>query len=209
MVLFEILGPIVDLITSQISQLGYAGIFVLMVLESALIPIPSEIIMPFSGFLVSENKLDFTATVLAGSIGNLVGSVATYYLGRKIRRDIFLKYGKFFFFRKDHLEFTERMFQKHGSKIAFIGRLLPGIRTYVSLPAGIGNTPFKKFMLYTFAGSIIWNVLLVYAGIQLGENWKNIDRYSPILDVIAVAVVVGLVIWFVRGSKRFKDEKNR
>ena len=207
MVLFEILGPIVDLITSQISQLGYAGIFVLMVLESALIPIPSEIIMPFSGFLVSENKLDFTATVLAGSIGNLVGSVATYYLGRKIRRDLFLKYGKFFFFRKEHLEFTERMFQKHGSKIAFIGRLLPGIRTYVSLPAGIGNTPIKKFMLYTFVGSVIWNVLLVYAGIQLGVNWKNIDRYSPILDVIAVAVVVGLVIWFVRGSKRFKDEK--
>lgn len=207
MVLFEILGPVVDLITSQISQLGYVGIFVLMVLESALIPIPSEIIMPFSGFLVSENKLDFVGTVLAGSIGNLVGSVATYFLGRKIRRDIFLKYGKFLFFRRNHLEFAERMFQKHGSKLAFIGRLLPAIRTYVSLPAGIGNTPFKRFVLYTFAGSLIWNILLVYAGIQLGENWKNIDRYSPVLDVIAAAVAVGLIIWFVRGSNRFKNHK--
>jgi len=207
LVLFEILGPVVDLITSQISQLGYVGIFVLMLLESALIPIPSEIIMPFSGFLVSENKLDFVGTVLAGSIGNLVGSVATYFLGRKIRRDIFLKYGKFLFFRRNHLEFAERMFQKHGSKLAFIGRLLPAIRTYVSLPAGIGNTPFKRFVLYTFAGSLIWNILLVYAGIQLGENWKNIDRYSPVLDVIAAAVAVGLIIWFVRGSKRFKNDK--
>jgi len=207
LVLFEILGPVVDLITSQISQLGYVGIFVLMVLESALIPIPSEIIMPFSGFLVSENKLDFVGTVLAGSIGNLVGSVATYFLGRKIRRDIFLKYGKFLFFRRNHLEFAERMFQKHGSKLAFIGRLLPAIRTYVSLPAGIGNTPFKRFVLYTFAGSLIWNILLVYAGIQLGENWKNIDRYSPVLDVIAAAVAVGLIIWFVRGSNRFKNHK--
>ena len=207
MVLLEILGPLVDFITSQISQLGYIGIFALMVLESALIPIPSEIIMPFSGFLVSEKKLDFAGTVLAGSIGNLVGSVATYYLGRKIRRDIFLKYGKFLFFRKNHLEFAERMFQNHGSKIAFIGRLLPAIRTYVSLPAGIGNTPFKKFVLYTFAGSLIWNVILVYVGIQLGENWKNIDRYSPVLDVIAAVVGVGLVIWFVRGSKRFNNDR--
>ena len=207
MVLFEILGPIVDFITSQIAQFGYVGIFVLMVLESALIPIPSEIIMPFSGFLVSENKLDYTGAVLAGSIGNLVGSVATYYLGRKIRRDIFLKYGKFLFFRKNHLEFAERMFQKHGSKISFIGRLLPAIRTYVSLPAGIGNTPFKKFMIYTFAGSLIWNALLVYVGVLLGENWKNIDSYSPILDVIAVAVGAGLIIWFVRGSRRFKNDK--
>jgi membrane protein DedA with SNARE-associated domain len=205
LVLIEILGPLVDFITSQISELGYIGIFALMVLESALVPIPSEIIMPFSGFLVSEKKLDFAGTVLAGSIGNLVGSVATYYLGRKIRRDIFLKYGKFLFFRENHLEFAERMFQKHGSKIAFIGRLLPAIRTYVSLPAGIGNTPFKKFVLYTFAGSLIWNVILVYVGIQLGENWKNIDRYSPVLDVIAAVVGVGLIIWFVRGSKRFKN----
>jgi len=100
------------------------------------------------------------------------------------------------------------MFQKHGSKISFFGRLLPAIRTYVSLPAGIGKSPFKKFMLYTFAGSLIWNVLLVYAGVLLGENWKNIDKYSPILDVIAVAVGVGLVIWFIRGSRRYKNENN-
>ena len=204
MVLFEILAPIVDFITSQISQLGYAGIFVLMVLESALIPIPSEIIMPFSGFLVSENKLDFTATVLAGSVGNLVGSIATYYLGQKIRREVILKYGRFFFIRENHLVFAEQIFQRHGSKLTFVARLLPAVRTYISLPAGIGKTPIKKFVLYTFAGSVIWNALLLYAGMQLGKSWKNIETYSPILDGIAAVVLIGFIIWFIRNSKRYR-----
>jgi len=204
LVLFEILAPIVEFITSQISNLGYAGIFVLMVLESALIPIPSEVIMPFSGFLVSENKLNFTATVLAGSIGNLVGSVATYYLGQRIRRDVILKYGRFLFIRQDHLEFAERIFQKHGSKITFIARLLPAVRTYISLPAGMGKTPINKFVLYTFAGSVIWNTMLTYAGLQLGESWKNIETYSPVLDGIAAAAVIGFIIWFILGSRRLR-----
>jgi membrane protein DedA with SNARE-associated domain len=210
LVLLEILAPIVDFITSQISHLGYAGILVLMMLESALIPIPSEIIMPFSGFLVSEKKLDFTITVLAGSVGNLVGSVATYYLGQKITRDIILKYGRFLFIREAHLQFAERIFQKHGSKITFAGRLLPAVRTYVSLPAGIGKTPIKIFVLYTFAGSVIWNVLLVYAGMELGESWKNIEAYSPILDGIAAAAVIGFIVWFIRGSSnRFRNKAHQ
>src|SRR5919108_908301 len=124
MAIIEILSPIVQFITSIISGLGYGGIFVLMVLESALIPIPSEIIMPFSGYLVQQDKLDFTSTVLAGSIGNLIGSIATFYLGKKIRREVILKYGKFVFIKEKHLAFAERLFQKHGSKISFIGRLL-------------------------------------------------------------------------------------
>src|ERR671932_606227 len=137
LVLIEIIIPLVNFITSLISSIGYLGIFVLMVLESALIPIPSEIIMPFSGYLIVQNKLDFTSTVLAGSIGNLVGSIATFYLGKKIRREIILKYGKFIFIRENHLAFAEQLFQKHGSKIAFVGRLLPAVRTYVSLPIGV------------------------------------------------------------------------
>ncbi|MDQ3835502.1 MAG: DedA family protein [Thermoproteota archaeon] len=155
MVLLEVLAPVVNFITSQISNLGYAGVSVLMVLESARIPMPSEIIMPFSGFLVSEKELDFTFTVLAGSIGNLVGSTATYYLGQKVIRDVLLKYGRFLLIREDHLEYTERIFQKHGSKTSIVGRLFSAVRTYVSLPAGIGNIPIKKFLVYTFAGSVV------------------------------------------------------
>jgi membrane protein DedA with SNARE-associated domain len=209
LVLFEILAPIVDFITSQISHLGYAGIFILMTLESALIPIPSEIIMPFSGFLVSEKKLDFTITVLAGSVGNLVGSLATYYLGQKIRRDVILRYGKFLLIREHHLEFAERVFKKHGSKITFAARLLPAVRTYISLPAGIGSTPIKTFIVYSFAGSLIWNLLLVYFGIRLGENWKNIEVYSPILDGIAVVAVTSFIIWFIWTSNRFKKKAHK
>ena len=209
MVLFEILAPIVDFVTSQISHLGYVGILVLMTLESALIPIPSEIIMPFSGFLVSEKKLDFTITILAGSVGNLVGSIATYYLGQKIRRELILKYGRFLFIREGHLEFAERVFQKHGSKITFAARLLPAVRTYVSLPAGIGRTPIKTFVVYSFAGSLVWNALLVYVGMKLGESWKNIQMYSPILDGIAAAAVIVFIIWFIWGSKRFRNKARK
>jgi membrane protein DedA with SNARE-associated domain len=209
LVLFEILTPIVDFITSQISNLGYAGIFILMILESALIPIPSEIIMPFSGFLVSEDKLDFTTIVLTGSIGNLAGSIITYYLGHRIRRATLLKYGRFLLVRESHLEFAERIFQTQGSKITFVGRLLPAVRTYISFAAGINKIPFQKFVLYTFAGSIIWNTLLTYAGLQLGENWKNIEAYSPILDGIAAAVVIGFTIWFIRSSRKFRKHNNK
>src|SRR5438105_6941020 len=155
MALLELLQPLVSFITSTISSLGYPGIFALMVLESALIPIPSEIIMPFSGYLVSTSKFGAIEVILAGSIGNLVGSVLTYYLGLKAGRALIIKYGRYFLFRESHLKTVEGWFQKYGDRTAFIGRLLPGIRTYVSLPAGIGEMRLGRFIIYTFAGSLI------------------------------------------------------
>src|SRR5262249_19524239 len=132
MVIIEILSPIVQFITSTISALGYGGIFVLMILESALIPIPSEIIMPFSGFLVSAEKMGAVAVILAGSFGNLVGSIATYFLGIKLGRAFLIKYGKYILFRPHHLISTEQLFHKYGERIVFVGRLLPVVRTYIS-----------------------------------------------------------------------------
>jgi membrane protein DedA with SNARE-associated domain len=196
-VVIEILKPIVEFITYLISTLGYPGIFILMVFESALIPIPSEIIMPFSGFLVSASKLGLVGVVLAGSFGNLVGSIITYYIGIKLGRAFLIKYGKYIFFKVHHLEWIEQLFEKYGDKITFIGRLLPAVRTYVSLPAGIGKTRLFKFLVYTFAGSIIWNSLLTYIGIQFGRNWRNIDKYSIYLDILALVVVGGFIIWLV------------
>ncbi|MFL6472148.1 MAG: DedA family protein [Nitrososphaeraceae archaeon] len=187
---------------SFIAQLGYTGIFFLMILESALIPIPSEIIMPFSGFLSSTGRLDPLLVTLSGSLGNLVGSVLTYYLGIKAGRKFILKYGRYIFFKKEHLESTENLFERYGDRISFAGRLLPGIRTYVSLPAGIGKTNFTKFVAYTFAGSLIWNSMLTYVGMNLGSNWKNIDKYSAYLDVAALLAVAVFVIWFVYKTKR-------
>jgi membrane protein DedA with SNARE-associated domain len=173
-----------------------------MILESALIPIPSEIIMPFSGFLSSTGRLDPLSVTLSGSLGNLVGSTLTYYLGIKVGRKFILKYGKYILFKKEHLETTENLFRRYGDKISFAGRLLPGIRTYVSLPAGIGKTDFKKFIIYTFAGSLIWNSMLMYVGMSLGRNWKNIDKYSVYLDLAALLSVAVFIVWFVYKTKR-------
>jgi membrane protein DedA with SNARE-associated domain len=202
MAIIEILRPIVESITSIISTMSYPGIFFLMILESALIPIPSEIIMPFSGFLASTGKLSSVGVVLSGTFGNLVGSILTYYLGINVGRAFLIKYGRYVFFKKEHLELTENLFKRYGDKVSFVGRLLPGIRTYVSLPAGIGKTKFTRFVIYTFLGSIIWNSMLTYVGMKLGSNWKNIDKYSIYLDLAAVIAIAVFLIWFVYNSRR-------
>jgi membrane protein DedA with SNARE-associated domain len=208
MAVIEILRPLVEFITSVISSLGYGGIFFLMILESALIPIPSEIIMPFSGFLASTGKLGSVGVILAGSLGNLVGSVITYYLGIRLGRAFLIKYGKYILFRVHHLVWTEQLFQKYGDKISFVGRLLPGVRTYISLPAGIGKSNFIKFVVYTLAGSIIWNSLLTYAGIQLGRSWQHIDKYSGYLDIIAVVAIAVFIVWIVYSNTRNRGKRN-
>ena len=207
---FEILKPIIDFVISFISSLGYPGIFLLSILESALIPIPSEIIMPFSGFLVSNGTFEPVSVVLAGTFGNLVGSILTYYLGIKAGRAFILRYGKYILFKKSHLEFTEELFQKYGDKISFFCRLLPAVRTYISLPCGVGKTNFVKFSIYTFLGSLIWNSMLTYVGIIFGDNWENIDKYAIYLDVVSVCVITGFVIWFfVKIRKRSKTSQKR
>ena len=207
MAVIEILRPLVEFITSVISSLGYGGIFFLMILESALIPIPSEIIMPFSGFLASTGKLGSVGVILAGSLGNLVGSVITYYLGIRLGRAFLIKYGKYILFRVHHLVWTEQLFQKYGDKISFVGRLLPVVRTYISLPAGIGKSNFIKFVVYTLVGSIIWNSLLTYAGIQLGRSWQHIDKYSGYLDIIAVVAIAVFIVWIVYNNTRNRRKK--
>lgn len=207
---FEILKPIIDFVISFISTLGYPGIFLLSILESALIPIPSEIIMPFSGFLVSNGTFEPVSVVLAGTFGNLVGSILTYYLGIKVGRAFILRYGKYILFKKSHLEFTEELFYKYGDKISFFCRLLPAVRTYISLPCGVGKTNFVKFSIYTFLGSLIWNSMLTYVGIMFGHNWENIDKYAIYLDVVSVCVITGFVIWFfVKIRKRSKTSQKR
>lgn len=202
MVILQLLHPLVNAITGIISSLGYPGIFALMVLDSALIPIPSEIIMPFSGFLVSNGKLELIPTILAGSIGNLVGSILAYYLGLKVGRAAILKYGKYVLLHEKHLQVTERWFAKYGDITSFVGRLLPGIRTYISLPAGTGEMRLGHFMLFTFIVSVIWNSGLTLFGMQLGNNWQNIDKYSTYLDVAAAIAVIVFVIWFARSLRK-------
>ncbi len=194
MVAFDIINNLTNFIIQTISNSGYLGIFFLMVGESALIPIPSEIIMPFSGFLVSTGKLNSILVIASGSIGNLVGSVIAYFIGAKIGREIILKYGKYILIKKSHLEWTESYFKKYGDRSTFISRLLPAIRTYISLPAGIAKMNLKKFATYSLVGSIIWNTMLTFVGIKLGEEWHIIRKYSDYIDAAVIVIIIIVVI---------------
>src|SRR5579864_2507046 len=203
MVALDIINNLANFVIQTISNTGYLGIFALMVAESALIPIPSEIIMPFSGYLASTGKLNPVLIILAGSIGNLVGSLVAYFIGVKLGREFIVKYGKYVLLKKSHLEWTESYFKKYGDRSTFVSRLLPAIRTYISLPAGVAKMNLKKFSIYTLIGSIIWNSALTYIGIQLGQEWKNILHYSDYFDgIVIVGVIVAIVIFF--RSKRNK-----
>lgn len=209
-VVFEIIEPILDFVTFVISNLGYPGVIFLMILDSAMIPIPSEIILVFSGYLVTTGTFEPISVILAGSFGNVVGSIMTYYFGLKFGRLFVLRFGKYFFIKENHLEYTEKLFQKYGDKISFLGRLLPAIRTYISLPCGIAKINLFKYSIYTFFGSVIWNTMFTYIGIQLGSNWQDIDNYSIYLEIVTVCVIVVFVIWFITKmlKKRNLDKKS-
>ena len=204
MVALEILNNLIDFIISTISGSGYIGIFLFMVAESALIPIPSEVIMPFSGYLVSTGKFNAAYVIIAGAIGNLVGSLVAYYIGFRLGREFILRYGKYVLLRKSHLELTESYFKKYGDISTFISRMLPAVRTYISLPAGVAKMNLKNFIIYTLIGSIIWNSALTYIGIQLGQEWKNILHYSNYFDAIVIIGVIVVIVIFLR-SRRSKS----
>lgn len=199
MVALDIISSLANYVISMISGTGYLGIFFLMVAESALIPIPSEIIMPFSGYLVSTGKLNPVLTILAGAIGNLVGSLIAYMIGVKLGREFIVRYGKYVLLKKSHLDWTEAYFGKYGDRSTFVSRLLPAVRTYISLPAGIAKMNLKKFSIYTFAGSLVWSAMLTYVGMALGEQWTKIRHYS---DYIDGAVIVGIAIIIIIIAKK-------
>ena len=188
-------------IIQLIQSTGYAGIFVLMALESALIPIPSEITMPFSGFLVSEGKLSFVMVVITGTLANLAGSLAAYYLGYILEETVLLKliqkYGKFILLSEHEYHRAEKWFRKYGDKIIFISRLLPGIRTVISLPAGIVEMDIKKFVIYTTVCCLIWSIFLTYIGFVLGENWNALEPIYRKFEFIIAGVIIIAVLAYI------------
>jgi len=195
MVALDIIGNLANFVINIISNSGYLGIFALMTIESALIPIPSEIIMPFSGYLVFTGKFNPILVIIAGGAGNLAGSLIAYFIGIKLGREVILRYGKYILLKKSHLDWAESFFEKYGNKTTFVTRLLPGIRTYISLPAGIAKMNLKKFSAYTFAGSIIWSAMLTYAGMALGEEWNKIRDYSHYIDaIVGIALIIIIII---------------
>ena len=184
-------------VTQTIDVLGYPGIFFLMLIESCGIPMPSEIIMPFSGFLVAEGKMNFWAVSFIGALANLVGSLIAYWVGLKGGRGLIEKYGKYILISKNDLDMADRWFARFGSPVAFFGRLLPIVRTYISFPAGIAKMDLKRFSIYTFAGALPWSILFTWLGVKMGGNWEQIREKLHNFDLsIFILLVIGIV-WYI------------
>lgn len=199
----KILGYLASFIITSISVLGYPGIVFMMAIESACIPLPSEIIMPFSGYLVFTGRFTIFDTALAGAIGCVVGSVAAYAVGKYGGRQFILKYGKYVLISHHDIELADRWFNKYGQFVVFFSRLLPVIRTFISLPAGVAQMRFIPFVVYTFIGSLPWCYLLAYIGFKLGEKWDTLGVYFHKFDIaIGGLILVMVVLWVKRHIKQ-------
>ena len=192
-----IIDMLANAVIYVIGLIGYTGVFLLMLVESCGIPMPSEVIMPFSGFQVATGKMTFTMIVLMGAFGNLVGSWLAYWIGLKGGRPFIEKWGKYCLVSKHDLDIADRWFTNYGRLTVFFGRLLPVIRTYISFPAGISRMNFKQFSVYTFLGALPWCALFGWLGIKMGENWDLIRKKLHDFDMSIAALVVIGVVWYV------------
>ena len=195
--LSNILGSIGQFAINVIDFLGYPGIAILMALESMVFPLPSELVMPFAGFLVGEGKMNFGLVVLASSVGSLIGSLISYWIGYYGGKKFVLKLGKYLLLDVSDLEKTEHWFSKKGAKTIFISRFVPVVRHLISIPAGIGKMDLGKFCLYTILGATMWNALLTYCGYLLGKNWNIIRHYSEYLSITVAVLLVVAGVYFV------------
>ncbi len=191
--LFEL---VIEKTVAFISSLGYWGIAVGMAIESANVPLPSEVILPFGGYLVSTGRLEFFWAALAGAAGGTFGSVFSYFLGLWGGRPFLLRYGRYFGISPKHLALAEDWFARYGEATVFFTRLMPVIRTFISLPAGISRMNFVRFVIYTFLGSLPWCFFLTYLGLKMGQHWEDLKYWFHRLDVFIILAVSIAAIYF-------------
>jgi membrane protein DedA with SNARE-associated domain len=196
-ILSEILGNLGLFCIQVISSLGYFGVFFLMMLESMIFPMPSELVMPFAGFLIARGEMNFLFVVLFATLGSIVGSLLSYYFGRYGGNRFILRYGKYFLLNKEHLIRTEKWFSKKGDMTIFIGRFIPIVRHVISIPAGIGKMDIKKFSIYTILGAGIWNFFLAYVGFVLGSNWELIKKYADYLSWAVLIIILVFLVYLI------------
>ena len=202
----SVLGPVIHFIETTISGMGPCGIVILMAIESANVPLPSEAILPFAGYLVSKGVMNFHVAAFAGAFGCVLGSIPSYYLGYFGGRPFVEKYGKWLLISKKDLELADKWVNKYGDWAFFICRMLPVVRTFISLPAGILKAKFSLFIFFTFIGSLVWSYFLVYVGLKLGEHreafaeiWHKFDHAI----ILIIVVLFGLYIY--RHIKHLKE----
>lgn len=202
---------VIPFLNSLYGAVGYLGVVVAMTIESAMVPLPSELILPYAGFLVSDPSQHeplthepwvFWIVVVAATLGNTLGSLIAYAIGAYGGRPFLERYGRYLLIRPHEIELADRFFADHGAATVFVGRLLPIVRTFISFPAGVARMPLARFVTYSTVGALIWSTVLVYAGTVLGENWTEIRRVLQPFDLliaVGVVVLVGLFIWWRLG----------
>ncbi|MGH8292120.1 MAG: DedA family protein [Gammaproteobacteria bacterium] len=193
----KLVGLVAGFIVATISTLGYGGVVLLMAIESACIPLPSEIIMPFAGYLVFRGELHLWLVACAGGAGCVLGSLVAYWIGAWGGRPLVEKYGRYILVSHHDLDVADRWFQRHGDIIVFVGRLLPLVRTFIAFPAGVAHMPLVKFIVYTFTGSFIWCWALAWIGLRLGEHWDTLGPWFHRFDAAIVVLVVLGCIWYL------------
>jgi membrane protein DedA with SNARE-associated domain len=193
----KILAFLFVFIKGIIGSTGYAGVAILMAIESACIPLPSELIMPFAGYLVFEGRMNLFWVATAGAIGCNLGSLVAYEVGHYGGRPLVERYGRWILMGRRELAWADHFFARWGHAAVFVARLLPVVRTFIALPAGIARMPRAKFHVYTFLGSWPWCLGLAWAGVKLGANWRSIGKYFHQMDAVIGVLLVAGIVWFV------------
>jgi membrane protein DedA with SNARE-associated domain len=197
--------PLIHAMEGWVDEYGYGAIFVLMLLESALIPFPSEVTMLAGGFYAAEGSLDLFWVTVAGVMGNMVGSWIAYAIGRKTGRAVLDRYGRYVLIRSHDIDRAEVWWGRHGDAATFFSRLLPVIRTFISLPAGIAKMPLGKFSVYTFLGVVPWTFGLAYVGVVVGNNWERVLNYFDLPTLLIGTTLVAVAgVWYLRRRKQQK-----
>ena len=187
---------------SFIDSWGYFAVAILMAMENACIPVPSELILGFAGYLVSAERMTFTGAMIAGMVGGMAGSIFAYFVGATGGRKFVDKYGKYFFVKKSHVDLAQRWFDKYGVRAVFFSRMLPVVRTFISLPAGFAHVNFKQFLFYTFLGSLPWTALILYAGELLGDNWEYLLEVGHEFSLAFIVVSIVIIAWLYFRHKK-------
>ncbi|MFA6922722.1 MAG: DedA family protein [Bacteroidales bacterium] len=188
---------LVNYIVAFIAKTGYSSIIILMALESMVAPVPSEAVMPFAGFLIVEGKFTFAGVIFFSTLGSIIGSLISYYIGAFGGRPIVEKWGKYLLLDKHHLELTEKYFTKKGDITILVCRFIPVVRHLISIPAGIARMNILKFIIFTIIGAGLWNSFLTYIGYVLKSNWKEVMKYSHVVDIFVVVALVAAIAYYV------------
>ena len=186
-----------------IASWGYVAVAILMAMENACIPIPSELILGFAGYLVFADQMSFVGALIAGMIGGMVGSVFAYWVGDTKGRGFVDRYGRYFLIKKSHVDMAQRWFDRYGLKAVFFSRMLPVVRTFISLPAGFAHVKWKPFLFYTFAGSLPWTALILFAGMSLGAGWRRLMEIGHEASIAFIVICAAILLFlYLRHRKK-------